>query len=56
MISNNGKDLSYAEINGRALFAIYLGDKLLWVVVSSCFGSGYWNNDLAWDDDDCWVN
>ena len=38
----------YRVINGTAV--------LVWELVHSCFGSGYWRNDMPWSNTDGWNN
>lgn len=40
----------------RAITAIYKGTKLIWEIVSSCFGNGYWINSQKWSNTDGWKN
>lgn len=30
--------------------------KLLWEIINSCFGSGYWVNNKPWKNTDSWKN
>ena len=30
--------------------------KIIWRILRSCFGSGYWQNDMQWDNNDGWNN
>ncbi len=56
MIYKNGKELSARYIGTRAIDAVYKGASLIWEAVSSCFGSGLWNNDKPWSNTDGWRN
>ena len=53
----------YVDDDGRVLRMVrqlYVASasavKLVWELVSSCFGSGYWNNEKPWKNDDAWRN
>ena len=28
--------------------------RVIWQAVRSCFGSGTWNDEKPWQDDECW--
>lgn len=41
----------------KAIYRVIKGSAvLLWELVHSCFGSGYWRNDLPWSNTDGWKN
>ena len=46
------------SVSGSAVTvsAVYLGLKLIWQYVKSCFGRGYWINEKMWSNSDGWVN
>ena len=56
MIYKQGKELTARYIGRRAIAAVYHGAKVVWEAVSSCFGSGFWQNDKPWSNDDAWQN
>lgn len=56
MIIKQGKELSARYIGAKAIEAVYHGARLVWEAISSCFGSGYWDDDKPWNDDDAWNN
>lgn len=39
-----------------ALSKVAYGARIIWEVISSCFGSGIWRNANAWKDGDLWKN
>lgn len=43
-------------LNNKIATAIYLGVKLVWNSIRSCFGNGYWDNDQVWNNDESWNN
>lgn len=56
MITRNGLELSARYYGTKAVTYVYKGAKLVWQLVSSCFGAGYWRNDYPWKNTDCWRN
>lgn len=36
--------------------AVYIGASLLWTLVRSCYGRGYWINEKPWLNGDAWKN
>lgn len=40
----------------KVVSAVYLGLKLLWQYIKSCFGRGYWINEKMWSNTDAWAN
>ena len=36
--------------------AVYTGAALLWQLVRSCYGKGYWITDKPWLNEDGWKN
>lgn len=55
MILRNKKgELAALRRGGRAYSVVYMGAKLVWEAIRSCFGSGYWADDKPWLDDEPW--
>jgi hypothetical protein len=52
----NDTKLSKVVFNNKAVLSIYLGTKLLWEAINSCFGKGYWINNKTWSNTDKWRN
>lgn len=47
----------FVRYHGKKIIAkTYLGFKLIWEGIRSCFGAGYWINDKPYDNEDRWVN
>ena len=42
------------ETGSKVISAVYLGLKLIWQYIKSCFG--YWINDKMWSNTDAWAN
>lgn len=56
MIHKDGKEITGVRINGKIVVAIYLGTKLIWEAINSCFGKGFWINKKPWSNKDGWRN
>ena len=56
MIIKNQKEVKERYLGIRAIAYVYLGTKLIWSAISSCFGSGMWLNDKPWSNEDAWKN
>ena len=52
MISIHGKEITAVYVGKRALSAVYVGARLVWSAISSCFGIGYWKGDEPWNGAD----
>ena len=42
--------------DNRAIIAVYKGARLIWAIIKSCFGKGYWINEQPWMNNDAWIN
>ena len=56
MIYYNGKEPSEIHYLGKDIVNIYMALKEVWSSLLSCFGKGYWINELPWVDTDVWVD
>ena len=56
MIRIAGKEVSALYIGQKAIQAVYKGAVLVWQAIRSCFGSGWWDNEKPWIDEDAWDN
>jgi hypothetical protein len=56
MIRIQDYNVRAVRLGTQVIKAIYIGAKLVWNTIRSCFGSGYWDNDRPWDNDDAWQN
>lgn len=54
MLNSGGKEITGVHIGKRALSAIYVGTRMVWSAISSCFGSGYWHGNKPWSRTDGW--
>lgn len=50
------KKISAVYYGTKTIAAIYKGALLVWEAVRSCFGKGYWINELPWDNEEGWTN
>ena len=50
----NDIKLAIAVLKNKAVVSIYLGAKLIWEAINSCFGKGYWINNKPWNNKDKW--
>lgn len=55
MIYKKGLELSARYYGSKAISAVYHGAKLVWEALRSCFGSGYWQQNLPWTDKQGWI-
>lgn len=56
MIKRNEKELTARYIGKHAIQMIYKGKRLIWQLVSSCFGAGFWQDTYPWKNADGWKN
>ena len=56
MIKKDNKDIIAVYYGNIPIASIYYGAKLVWQLVSSCFGNGYWINLKPWSNKDGWRN
>lgn len=56
MITRNSIELSARYYGTKVISAVYLGARLIWEAVNSCFGSGFWIREKAWSNTDSWRN
>lgn len=40
----------------KTILSVYKGVDLVWQLIRSCFGRGYWINNQPWVDSDGWKN
>ena len=57
-----GREISSVEVYVEELDKFiqiqyyYIGDKLIWQAVRSCFGAGFWSNEKSWVNEEGWKN
>lgn len=56
MIRISEKEVSAIYFGQKAIRAVYKGAVLVWQAIRSCFGSGWWDNEKPWIDEDAWDN
>jgi hypothetical protein len=52
----NGREIKQMYFGKRVISAAYKGLKLIWQIIKSCFGGGFWNNRSPWNNQDGWRN
>ena len=40
----------------KVISTAYKGARLIWQLLKSCFGGGFWNNKQPWDNKGGWRN
>lgn len=56
MVYKDGKELKARYYGDKLVKSIYKGFSLVWYLIASCFGSGYWVNSSVWSNKDTWQN
>ena len=56
MIRISEKEVAAIYFGQKAIQAVYKGAVLVWQAIRSCFGSGWWDNEKHWIDEDAWDN
>ena len=56
MIIKNFKDQTAEYFEQKTIIAVYKGLSLVWQLIKSCFGKGYWINKAPWINNDGWKN
>jgi hypothetical protein len=56
MIIRGGKEIIEYYYGKIPLTEMYIGKHLIWELIRSCFGSGYWAPDSPWISEDVWRN
>lgn len=54
MITKGNKETTAFYVGARAIAAVYAGARLVWELISSCFGLGHWKGDEPWNGADAW--
>lgn len=56
MIKLIDNDVTNITAFGKAISKVVYGGKIIWELIRSCFGSGYWINNKSWINSDGWKN
>lgn len=56
MIIRNGKEIVEYYYGNIQIIEMYRGKHLIYEVIRSCFGNGYWINSKPWVNTDVWRN
>lgn len=55
MIRGGKNDIIGIHVGGsKVVIAVRQGLRLVWELVSSCFGAGYWRGEQRWKGSDGW--
>ncbi len=55
-IKINNKEIVELHKGNQLLAYVYKGGVLVWRSTRSCFGNGYWVNEMQWSNEDAWKN
>lgn len=56
MIRIGGKKIEGIYFGGKIITKVYKGTTLVWQLIKSCFGAGYWISKNPWMGSDGWRN
>lgn len=56
MINTINTEATNVTAFGKVISKIVYGGKVVWELIKSCFGSGYWINNRSWINSDGWKN
>ena len=56
MFIRNGKEIIDLYRGKTPILEMYYGKYLVYQVIRSCFGNGYWISDKPWINSDVWRN
>jgi hypothetical protein len=56
MIKIGESEVELIRLGEKVVSAVYLGSRLAWQAIKSCFGSGYWVSTSPWSNDEAWKN
>lgn len=55
-ITAKNKDVVAVSFGATSIAYIYKGATLVWQMIRSCFGNGFWINLKPWLNDNAWRN
>lgn len=50
------KEVNLGYYGRKTVIAAYKGLRLMWQLLKSCFGGGFWNNKSPWSNTGKWNN
>ena len=53
MISVGNKEVTAIRVGERVVATVYIGARLVWQAIRSCFGAGFWRGDKPWSRKKC---
>jgi hypothetical protein len=54
MLYKSGNKIGGVYFNNKVITKIYHGANLVWQLIKSCFGAGYWISVNPWLGSDAW--
>lgn len=56
MIRKENKKIVGVYWGGKTITKVFKGSSLVWQLIKSCFGAGYWVKQNPWLGSDSWKN
>jgi len=53
---HNGKEIGGIFRNSKSIAVVYHLGHNVWQAIKSCFGRGFWVNEVPWDNNEPWNN
>lgn len=56
MLHKDGHNIGGIFYDNKIITKVYKGTTLVWQLIKSCFGAGYWISRNSWKGSDSWRN
>lgn len=56
MLHKDGRNIGGIFYGNKIITKVYRGTTLVWQLIKSCFGAGYWIKNNPWKGTDSWRN
>ena len=56
MLHKDGHNIGGIFYGNNIITKVYRGTTLVWQLIKSCFGAGYWIRNNPWKGTDSWIN
>lgn len=56
MLYKDGHNIGGIFYGNKIITKVYKGTTLVWQLIKSCFGAGYWISRNSWKGSDSWRN
>ena len=56
MLHKDGHNIGGIFYSNKIITKVYQGTTLVWQLIKSCFGAGYWIRNNPWKGTDSWRN